>query len=150
MVATDSDSRTVSKLYSEVSRAGIRNILPLVIDVANPSPAIGFRNNERAAFHERIKTRLVIALALIHHLVISRNLSLVSLAAYFADISQILIIEWIPKDDEKIKQMLSGRKDIFNDYTNEKFEEYFSLHFNFLKKNILAGTGRVIYLMEKR
>jgi ribosomal protein L11 methylase PrmA len=149
VIATDNDSRTISKLYDEVKSSGDKNILPLIMDVANPSPAIGFRNRERASFHERMKTELVVALALVHHLVIGKNISLPLLAAYFSDISSKLIIEWIPKTDEKVQQMLASRKDIFDDFTIENFEKHFVRYFSIIKKHDVPGSGRTIYLMEK-
>jgi hypothetical protein len=109
VVATDTDSRCINKLYLDTTKNNSLNILPLVVDVANPSPAIGFNNTERAAFHDRIQTELVMALALIHHLVIGKNIPISALAGYFRRIAPQLIIEFVPKQDEKVKQMLSTR-----------------------------------------
>jgi hypothetical protein len=150
VIAVDSDSRTISKLYNELKAGSIKNILPLVMDVANPSPSIGFRNRERPSFHQRIKTELVIALALVHHLVIGRNISLTVLAEYFSEITELLLIEWIPREDEKVMQMLSGRKDVFGDYTADHFEHSFSRFFHVKKKEKIPGCHRILYLMEKR
>ena len=150
VIATDSDNRCISRLYQEVKQHKIENILPLMLDIANPSPAIGFHNQERAAFHDRIKTDLVAALALVHHLVIGKNISLPVLAEYFNDIATELIIEFVPKEDEKVKQMLATRPDTFVDYDVTNFEQYFSLYFTIVEKVPVPGTHRILYKMHRK
>jgi hypothetical protein len=150
VIATDSDNRCISRLYQEVKKNNIQNILPLMLDIANPSPAIGFHNQERAAFHDRIKTDLVAALALVHHLVIGKNISLPVLADYFNDIAPELIIEFVPKEDEKVKQMLATRPDTFVDYSPAHFEQYFSKYFDTIEKRTVVGTSRTLYRMKRK
>jgi ribosomal protein L11 methylase PrmA len=150
VVATDSDNRCISRLYQEVKKDKIENILPLILDIANPSPAIGFNNRERAAFHERINTGMVAALALVHHLVIGKNISIPVLAEYFNSIAPELIIEFVPKEDEKVQQMLKSRPDTFPDYTFEVFENTFNQYFKTISKKQVPGTHRVLYYMKRR
>lgn len=150
VVAIDSDSASVNALYEEVKAKRIANILPLVIDIANPSPAAGFQNSERPSFLGRINPGLTVALGLVHHLVIGRNIPLPKLAQLFADISPLLIIEFIPRNDEKVVQMLASRKDVFLDYTCDNFESAFSQHFIIKELKDIPGSPRTIYLMEKR
>jgi len=150
VIATDTDSRTIGNLYQYVKKNGITTILPLIVDITNPSPAVGFNNRERAAFHQRIKVDLVLALALIHHLVIGKNISLQMLAEYFSGIAPQLIIEFVPREDEKVQQMLASRKDVFKDYNQEEFEKYFSQYFNIRKREKISGTHRFLYLMQRK
>jgi hypothetical protein len=150
VIATDADSRCISRLYQEVKKNNIQNLLPLILDIANPSPAIGFHNQERAAFHDRFKTDLVAALALVHHLVIGKNISLPALAGYFNDIAPELIIEFVPKEDEKVQQMLSTRPDTFIDYNQAHFEMYFSAYFDIISQTPVPGTGRILYRMKRK
>ncbi|OQP63638.1 hypothetical protein [Niastella populi] len=150
VIATDSDNRCISNLYQQVKKDKIENILPLILDIANPSPAIGFNNQERAAFHDRVQTDLVAALALVHHLVIGKNISLPVLAAYFNGIAPELIIEFVPKEDEKVQQMLKTRPDTFIDYDQEHFEHYFSTYFNIAEKKGIPGTTRTLYRMKRK
>ncbi|OQP38701.1 hypothetical protein A4H97_18455 [Niastella yeongjuensis] len=150
VIATDSDNRCISRLYQEVKQNSLEHILPLMLDIANPSPAIGFHNRERAAFHDRIKPDLVLALALVHHLVIGKNISLPVLAAYFNDIAPELIIEFVPKADEKVQQMLKTRPDTFADYDQTIFEQYFTLYFNIIQKIPVPGTHRILYKMIRK
>jgi hypothetical protein len=150
VVATDTDSRCINKLYLDTTKNNSLNILPLVVDVANPSPAIGFNNTERAAFHDRIQTELVMALALIHHLVIGRNIPISALAGYFRRIAPQLIIEFVPKQDEKVKQMLSTRPDVFADYDQDHFENAFSAYFTIVDQVKIPGTERILYRMIRK
>jgi hypothetical protein len=150
VIATDSDNRCISRLYQEVKQNNLHNIQPLMLDIANPSPAIGFHNQERAAFHDRINTDLVAALALVHHLVIGKNISLPVLAGYFNDIAPELIIEFVPKEDEKVQQMLKTRPDTFIDYDPAHFEHYFAKYFTIIEKKTVVGTSRTLYRMKRK
>lgn len=150
VIATDSDNRCISRLYQEVKQQKTENILPLILDIANPSPAIGFNNKERAAFHDRVKTDLVAALALVHHLVIGKNISLPVLAEYFNSIAPELIIEFVPKEDEKVQQMLKTRPDTFPDYTITVFEALFFQYFEVISKKNVPGTHRVLYHLKRK
>ena len=150
VIAVDNDSQTICRLHQEITNKAITNILPLVMDIANPSPSTGFNNRERPRFQERFKPDLVLALALVHHLVIGRNIPLHVLAAWFNEIARKLIIEFVPRDDEKVQLMLASRKDVFQDYTQENFEQNFLRYFTINRSVQIPGSHRVIYLMEKR
>ena len=150
VVSTDTDSRTIGNLYQYVKQQQVPNILPLVIDVTNPSPALGFNNAERSAFHDRVKPELVLALALIHHLVIGKNITLEMLGEYFAGIARYLVIEFVPREDPKVKQMLASRKDVFSDYSIERFEDCFTRHFDIQNKKLIPGTTRTLYLLQRK
>ncbi len=150
VIATDFDTRCINNLYRYCKQNKVTNILPLIADIANPSPAMGFANAERSAFDERIHVELVTALALIHHLVISKNIPLPLLAAYFHGIAPLLLIEFVPKQDPKVQQMLSGRTDVFDDYNESEFETSFSAFFTIQQKTGISGTHRTLYLMKKK
>lgn len=150
VVATDMDSRCINRLYLETKKQSGLALLPLVMDVSNPSPAVGFNNQERSAFHDRIQMELVLALALVHHLVIGRNISLQTLAGYFNKIAPQLIMEFVPKDDEKVQQMLRSRQDVFIDYHQEQFETVFSQYFTIKRQENIPGTKRTLYWMVRK
>ena len=84
-------------------------LLPLVSDLANPSPAIGWANGERMTLDERGPADLVLALALMHHLAIGNNVPLGRIADYFARIARRAIVEFVPKSDPMVQQMMAGR-----------------------------------------
>lgn len=148
-IAADFDPFCINTLYNSLKKETIINIQPVIIDLANPSPAIGVNNEEHSSFTSRLKVDLIIALALIHHLAIGKNIPFDKIAALFAGCCQKLIIEFVPKTDEKIQLMLTERKDVFNYYSQASFENYFSQHFRIKQKQEIATSGRTLYLMEK-
>lgn len=150
VIATDFDHICIYHLHAQTKKEKIRNILPLVLDIANPSAAGGFNNTERPAFHQRIRTELVTALALIHHLAISKNIPLYDLAAWFHGIAPELIIEFPDKQDEKVQLLLSNREDIFDNYSEAGFEAAFLPWFEIRQKARIPGTHRVLYSMKRK
>jgi hypothetical protein len=150
IISTDFEHVPINILYKKVKEANEKNILPLIIDLANPSPSIGLNNNERASFIERTRVDLCLALALIHHLAIGKNIPLEKISELFSKIANYLIIEFVPKSDEKIQHMLKQKKDIYHDYTEEKFIKNFDKYFSIIDKKNIPGTERVLFLMKKR
>jgi ribosomal protein L11 methylase PrmA len=149
-IASDIDEAAVEKNYREMKKGKEPNLLPLVIDLTNPSPAIGWNNHERDSFLDRGPVDTVMALALVHHLAISNNVPLADLAEFFAGIGHSLIVEFIPKEDSQVKRLLTTRKDIFPDYTREGFERAFSQAFILQEIAPIQESQRVMYLMQKR
>ncbi len=107
-------------------------------------------NSERDSLSGRGKPELVFALALIHHLAISNNLPLERIAQYLAKYSPKLIIEFVPKNDSMVQQLLTTREDIFPDYTLENFLEIFKKYFSIIKHEKINGSYRHLYLMERK
>lgn len=150
VVATDFDSTCINSFYTLLKKQKQKNILPLVVDLTYPSPAIGWANNERPAFFSRKKFDVGFALALIHHLAIAKNLSFEQLAVFFADTCIQLLIEFVPKEDPKVKEMLTWRKDIFENYTEEHFQIAFEKHFELKTKTSVPGSARLLYHFQKQ
>jgi len=150
IIACDFDHTAINQLYKRLTKGSEKNILPLVIDVSNPSPSIGVNNGERLSFIERTHADLCLALALIHHLAIGKNIPFEKMAVFFQKITNYLIIEFVPKADEKINQMLSQKKDIYHDYNEENFTRTFEKYFLIEKKQEIANSGRLLYQMKKR
>lgn len=125
------------------------NILPLVVDFTNPSPAIGWANMERKSFLDRTKFDTVMALALIHHVCLSNNVPLEKVADVLARMTKrVLIVEFIPSEDPKAQLLAKGR--VFPRYDLETFTKAFSKHFNTVATYNTDDTQRVIYHMEKK
>ncbi|MEI7481719.1 MAG: SAM-dependent methyltransferase [Elusimicrobiota bacterium] len=150
VVSFDSDPGVVENNYRQTIERRETNILPLCIDLVNPSPAIGWENMERCSLLERGPADLVVALALVHHLAIGNNVPLNRVAGFFATLGASLIIEFVPKSDVKVREMLRARDDIFQNYTSEGFEEAFKQYYRIVDTRQIEGSGRVIYLMERR
>ena len=149
-IAFDVDYSCVESSYKKCKELNDRNLLPLLFDMVNPSPAIGWDNSERDSLSGRGKPELVFALALIHHLAISNNLPLERIAQYLAKYSPKLIIEFVPKNDSMVQQLLTTREDIFPDYTLENFLEIFKKYFSIIKHEKINGSYRHLYLMERK
>jgi hypothetical protein len=149
-ISFDIDPAAVEINYLESRKQNEKNILPLVLDLTNPSPAIGWANAERPSFSQRAKTDLVLALALVHHLAISNNVPLVALAEFFSQLSSHLIIEFVPKEDSQVQRLLVSREDIFPDYHKDGFELAFKTCFRIVKTLPIPETKRTLYLMERR
>lgn len=150
VVASDFDDACIDRLYTRIKKERIKNILPIVNDISNPSPSLGFAHLERASFQERMGSDLVMALALIHHLVIGKNIPLSRLAAYFAGLGKYLLIEFVPKEDEKTRILLSHKEDIYPLYTKEGFEKAFEENFIMLERRPIPGTHRILYTYQRK
>jgi len=150
VVAVDGDAACIDRMYKTTGKKD-GDLLPLCIDLLHPSPAIGFRNRERTAFHERFRTELVVALALVHHLVLSGNVPLADLPAFLAELStDALIIEFVPLEDEKAQELIRHKAQWHLPYDAAAFEACFRGSFSIQQKNIIPGTERILYLMKKQ
>jgi len=149
-VAFDIDPGAVQQNYDQIKRKKEEFMLPLVMDLTNPSPDLGWRNAERDSMKVRGPVDLVMALALVHHLAISNNVPLTSLAEYFAELCEHLIIEFIPKEDSQVKRLLASRLDIFPDYTLEGFKQAFENAFTLVDEKPVEGSARTLFLMKRK
>lgn len=150
VVCMDVDPRAVDENHRICRQNRIGNILPMVVDLTNPSPAIGFANKERGTLGERGQPDLAMALALIHHLAISNNLPLSYIAEFFADVAPRLLIEFVPKSDSQVQRLLASRPDIFPDYHDGGFLAAFGILFDVEKAERIPGTERTLYLLRRK
>lgn len=148
-IAFDIDPVAVEKNYLECLKNEEKNLLPLILDLTNPSPCVGWENKERKSFLDRAPVDMVLALALIHHLAISNNLPLAKISKFFKKICNFLIIEFIPKIDSQVQRLLATREDIFDDYDKEHFEDEFEKNFEILESINVHDSERLIYLMKR-
>lgn len=149
-ISFDIDPLAVEKNYRECRAGGEANLLPLLLDLTNPSPGIGWQNKERSSFIERGPAEAVMALALIHHLAISNNLPYEKIANLFSAIGSFLIIEFIPKSDSQVQRLLATREDIFPDYNRQSFEREFSHYFRIQEAVDVRESERTIYFMTRK
>ena len=146
VIAIDADAACINNLYNK----HISNILPLNIDILHPSPALGFRNKERSSFNDRFRAELVVALALVHHLVLSGNVPVPDVAGHLAELStRLLIIEFVPLEDEKAQELIRNKHRWHLPYDEHSFEQFFLEYFTIEKKSRVPGTERILYMMKK-
>ena len=149
-VSFDMDAAAVEKNYLESVAKAETNILPLVLDLTNPSAGTGWENQERMSLLDRGPADGVLALALVHHLAISNNLPFRKVAHFFSRVCRSLIIEFVPKSDSQVQKLLSSREDIFGEYDQQTFEREFGEVFVIQHRESITDTDRVLYLMTKR
>ena len=144
----DVDSAAVEQNYRSLKADKTKNLLPLILDLTNPSPALGWANRERESFAQRGPADMIFALAVIHHLALSNNVPLPQLAEYFAELGRYLVIEFVPKSDSQVQKIMSSRVDIFPNYTLAGFEAAFAPCFKILEKVSVRESERTLYFME--
>ena len=149
-VAFDIDPACVELNYREVRKSREQDLLPLLLDLTNPSPGIGWQNEERESLIRRGPADCILALALIHHLAITHTVPFDRIAAFFSEICHSLIIEFVPKSDSQVQNLLMHREDIFNQYTQEFFELYFNRYFDIVQRTDIEGSSRTLYFMKTR
>ncbi|GAA4754388.1 SAM-dependent methyltransferase [Flavisolibacter ginsenosidimutans] len=148
VICADGEHHAIERLYQQTKEQSITNVLPLCIDFTNPSPAIGVNNKERSSFFERASSDLAMALALVHHLAIGKNISFDLIAEMCAQLGKTLIIEFVTREDEKVQLLLRYKKDIYDWYTEENFQAAFSKHFKVIERRLLTTSSRILYLMK--
>ena len=147
VVATDSDHHVVDRLAREERE----RILPLVVDVADPSPGLGWRGAERKDLPARGRPDLSLALALVHHLAITRNVPLAELVDWLASLEGALVIEFVDPTDAMAQRLLAAKREgLHADYAREPFERLLGERFEVERSEELAGGRRILYLARPR
>lgn len=147
VVSWDIDDAAIEKHYLRLKKDAFNeSILPLRLDLTNPSNGIGWAGNERLSLAGRGKVDLIMALALVHHLAISNNVPLDSIANYLAELTSNLIIEFVPKSDSQVKRLLNSRVDIFDEYNEVEFQKVFEKYFDLIDSEPVQGSERTMFL----
>jgi hypothetical protein len=151
VIAADIDALAVERHYQHLKSHGPNNILPLVYNVADPSPGLGWRGIERQALEERGRPELILALALVHHLVISANLPMSDLIAWLASLTKrALVIEFVAREDEMVKRLLRNRDDQYDDYQPGFFKTCLERHF-VIEASLTVNQGnRILFYCLKK
>ncbi|MFN2238742.1 MAG: SAM-dependent methyltransferase [Thermoanaerobaculia bacterium] len=150
VISIDGDPGAVERNYLALRSRGGEKIIPLLVDFSNPTPALGWSSSERESLLGRGPADTTLALAVVHHFAISNNVPLERLSDFFsAATRRTLIIEFVPKSDEKVRILLRNRRDIFDTYDEEHFRTAFERHFRIAQRAPLPGTDRVLFRMER-
>lgn len=146
--AWDVDPACVELHYRALRKSGERRILPLLLDLTNPSPAIGWDNAERMSLGERSPADMALALGLIHHLAIANNVPLPRIASFLARTARQALVEFVPKSDSQVEKLLRNREDIFPGYEQQSFEAIFSERFHIQEVHPIPGSERTLYWLR--
>ena len=150
----DIDNKSIDHCHAKIRTNKEVNILPFVLDVLSPSAPIGFNNLERQSFLDRIQSfapDVTLALALIHHMSLSGNITFSMSAKFFASFSKYLIIEFPKRSDSWVECLLNAKgpfKNHFDFYNINEFEEAYSKHFDLIEKTPIGHSERIMYLFK--
>jgi hypothetical protein len=149
-LAIDGDLAAVERAVVDGQHRSERRILPLVMDLANPTSSMGWAHEERYSLADRGPADLVLALGLIHHLTLGNHVPFAMTADFFARIGRSLIIEFVPSADSQVAAMLSRTPKAVETYTQHAFEEAYSRRFETLASEPIPGTERRLYRLRRR
>lgn len=150
VLSFDQDPIAVEANYREAVRNGEKDILPLVMDLTNPTPGTGWENTERMSLSERGPADVVLALALIHHLAIGNNLPFGRIAGFLSRLGRFVLVEFVPPEDSQVRRLLATRRDGIPGYGRDAFEAAFRAHFTLIERADIEDTGRSLYLFERK
>ncbi len=145
VVALDADQMSIERLYQRLAKARCSNVLPLVGNLADPVPDLGWRGLERRSLPRRGRPDLVLSLALIHHVVLTANVPLHEFVEWLADLGADLVIEFVSKQDPMVKKLLRNKTDIYTDYEQRYFEKCLRSRFDVTEQLELMDGQRVMY-----
>ena len=145
VVAMDADHLAIDKLYAALKSERVPNILPLVVNVTDPSPNLGWRNLERKRIDERGRPELTLALALIHHVVIGGNIPMAEFVQWLRDLGGDVVIEFVTRKDPMVVTLLRNKDDHYADYDEAVFERELAARFRIAKRQPLGSGTRIMY-----
>lgn len=151
VVAFDFDHATVEALYRSLKQEGNTKILPLVSNLADPSPALGWRGLERKTLVDRGAPDLMLALALIHHVSISANIPIADFLQWARDLGTTLLIEFPKRTDPMVRALLANKHEGANpDYEEGNFERELEKRFTVERREELPSGDRILFLARPR
>ena len=151
VVALDADGAVVEQLYRELKEEGSTSILPLVVDVLDPSPGLGWRGRERRPLTDRGEPDLTLCLALVHHLSIGGNVPVRDVVDWLASLRSAVVVEFPTRDDPQVRRLLAAKRDdLHSDYERDLFERSLHEAFEVERSEALAGGTRILYFARPR
>jgi SAM-dependent methyltransferase len=145
VVAMDADTVAIDRLYQALKTERVGNILPLIVNVTDPSPALGWRNLERKPIDQRGRPDLVLTLALVHHVVIGANIPMAEFMQWLRDLGGELVIEFVTRKDPMVVTLLRNKDDHYADYDEQVFEREVAARFTIAKRQALGSGTRIMY-----
>lgn len=152
VVAADIDFMAVEQHYLHCKKNGKSNITPLLFDLTNPSPGLGFGHEERTSFADRFQADMITALALIHHLTLGAGIPLYKVASYFHRLLRaggVLVLEFVPFEDSQVQRLMAARTNVFTDYSLEGCLAAFSRCFTLESTQTIRDSSRTILVFRK-
>ncbi len=151
VVAIDADATCVAESFQRAGAENL-NVLALVVDIARPTPALGWRNSESASFMDRAVGRFdaVLMLAVVHHLLVTERVPLREIINLAADLTtSFVVLEFVPLSDPMFQRLLRGRDALHAGFCQKLFEEACGQRFEVIRAADVPGTERRLYLLKK-
>jgi SAM-dependent methyltransferase len=151
VVSIDTDMQAVDRLCTALKDTG-KNILPLCVDLAHPTPAAGWQNRETHSFLARASGHFdtVMMLAVLHHLLLQSQIPLGHIASLCSTLTtRNLILEWVPPQDSMFKQLVRGRDALYAHLTENAFRDAFAPHFTILRE-VTLPNARILFHFTRR
>jgi hypothetical protein len=150
VLALDVDPSTVELLYRELRAEANEQILPLVMNLTDPSPGLGWRGLERKQLPERGRPDLVLALALLHHVSITGNVPVRQFVDWLATLRAHVVIEFMTRDDPMVQRLLAAKRVAHEDYDRAFFEQCVGEAFEIERSEELPSGTRILYSLRPR
>ncbi|HEY7584460.1 MAG TPA: methyltransferase [Acidimicrobiia bacterium] len=150
VVAADADELVIDRLFQSLGGSEATNVLPIVFDLSDPSPGLGWRGRERKRLDERSRPDLVLLLAVVHHLVVSGNLPLTEVIDWLRSLSSEVIFEWVPPTDPMARQLALNKRagEIHLDYDETTLRQAINDRFGIASESALEG--RILFHLIPR
>ena len=149
VLSMDYDALCVERNYRALKSEAVTNILPLLMDCASPSPAIGWALSERLSLPDRGPCDMLLALALIHHLPVGNSIDFEQVSDYFAAMAREVLVEFVPREDEQVVRLMKQRTNYCLSYTRENFERAFLRNFRLVACHQVEDSNRTLYHFER-
>ena len=151
VVAVDADQGPVELLYRSLRDEGNERILPLTMNLADPSPALGWRGLERKAMADRGSPDLVLALALVHHVAITANVPVREFVEWLASLGASLVVEFPTREDPMVQKLLGPKREgLHPDYERGFFEGCLTEAFDVERAERLGSGTRILYFARPK
>lgn len=147
-IGFDFDQGALELGFQRAASSGA-NFLPLLLDAANPSPELGWRQSERMGLQQRTRGDAVIGLALVHHLAIAKNLPLQGVIDWLIDMAPQGVLEFVPKQDPMVQRLLQLREDLFADYNEQTFVDCLQARARIVTSSVVSASGRTLYWFDR-
>jgi ribosomal protein L11 methylase PrmA len=151
-LAVDADEPTLEGVYRRLAGEGVERVQPVLVDLAAPSPGLGWAGTERRPFAERLAPDLVVAYAVVHHLVLARNVPLRMVLDWLAGLGAPVAFEWVGPDDPMSRELLTDRRaeDVHPDYREDALRSLLAERFQVGGEEPLDGGTRILFALHPR
>lgn len=148
VIALEFDKKCVDQIEKSIEETGNTKLHTLLGDLSQTSPDFGLSGKEHLSIFKRAKSDLVLVLALVHHLALSKLIPFELITDLVYEFSnRYILIEFIEKSDRKVSQLLQNNPRYYP--SKEEFEVIIQRKFTIIQQKTLDKSVRTLYLVEK-